>query len=174
MLLFQMALAQHGLAPTCQPGPSEPGCLLPASISLPLIVCAFILSLYSFARCVCEVRGSFKHCSKSIALIKGITHNKDKKRKTEAAFRSSVKLEKARYTEQMCCHIANGNTIEKLFHNNKKEHTGKRKERKERYVFTILPACLAYPADDKSYCFFWIGQCSLGLQIPLLGHSGGV
>lgn len=60
---------------TCQPGRLSRGAYPP--FSLPLIVCAFILSLYSL-RGVCVRSGSFKHCSKSIALIKGITSQKNK------------------------------------------------------------------------------------------------
>lgn len=47
--------------------------------------------------------GSFKHCSKYIALIIGITSQKRQKKKqtTQAAVRSSVKLQKAGYTKPM-------------------------------------------------------------------------
>lgn len=124
----------------------------PPSISLPLIVCAFIFfSLYSL-RGVCVRSGSFKHCSKSIALIKGITSQK-RGEKTQAALRSSVKLEKARYTEQMFVTLQTTIPERLSERQQKKDKPAKIKERKERYVFTISPAFSVYRADDESYCF---------------------
>lgn len=70
---------------TARAGPGRPslGAYSPPFISLPLIVCAFIFSLYRLWG-VCVRSGSFKHCSKSIALIKGITSQKrEKKKKTK-------------------------------------------------------------------------------------------
>lgn len=98
-----------------------------------------------------------------------------------------MKLEKSEIYKANVCHIANGNTIERLSERQQKENIpAKIKERKERYVFTISPAFSVYLADDESYCsflfcffvffcfVFWTDQSSLGRQNPPVGHSGGV
>lgn len=64
--------------------------------------------------------GSFKHCSKSIALIKkaSLHRKKEKEIKHKLFFfsflRSSVKLEKSEIYKANFCHVANDNTIERL------------------------------------------------------------
>ncbi len=78
MSVFQIALAQH--SPTCSPSCPAMGAFSPF-YSLPLIVYAFILSLYSLWGVCVWGPGHSKHCSKSIALIKGITSQKREKKK---------------------------------------------------------------------------------------------
>lgn len=106
------------------------------------------------------------------------TEKKRETKETQAALRSSVKLERAKYTKQMFVTLQNDNTRERLLEPQQKRtyriHTyAKIKERKERYVFTISPAFSVYLADDESH-YFRASQRSFGHQIPPVGHSGGV
>lgn len=116
MLLFQMALAQHGPGQT---GPPEPGCLFPPFISLPLIVCAFIFSLYRLWG-VCVRSGSFKHCSKSIALIKGITSQKREKKKNHKLLWGVVWSLKKRDIQSKCLSHRKRQYHREAFRNDKK------------------------------------------------------
>lgn len=115
-------------------GPPEPGCLFPHLFPPSDCLCICFRSVQSVrCVCVCVRSGSFKHCSKSIALIKGITSQKREK-KTQAALRSSVKLEKSELYKANVCHIANDNTVERLLEQQQKEnHTDRRKERVLRF-----------------------------------------
>lgn len=79
---------------------------VPLSISLPLIVCAFVLSLYSLWG-VCVRSGSFKHCSNSIASIKGITSQKrGGKNRNTSCFEEYCEAWKSKIYKANVCHIA--------------------------------------------------------------------
>lgn len=76
-------------------------------------------------------------------------HHFTEKRKTrnthtQAALRSSVKLDKSEIYKANVCHIANDNT-RKRFLEQKKNIAAKIKERKERYVFTMSPGFVSVP-----------------------------
>lgn len=138
----------------------SPGRLLPRSFSPSDCLCIYFESVQV---CVCVWGpGSFKHCSKSIALIKGITSQKKEKQEThtQAALRSSVKLDKSEIYKVNVCHIANDNT-RKRFLEQKKNIAAKIKERKERYVFTMSPGFVSVPLWWRTILF--LGQPTLNL-----------
>lgn len=166
MLLVQMALAQHG--PACQPGR-----LKPRAPVTPFILSLW-LSVHLFWVCTgVWGPGSFKHCSKSIALIKGITSQKREKQEThtQAALRSSVKLDKSEIYKANVCHIANDNT-RKRFLEQKNNIAAKTKERALRFHYvTRFCQCTSLMMN---HTVSGPANVQPGLQVPPVGHSGGV
>lgn len=146
-----------GLAqPSMSFEPPEHGCLFLLLFSPSDCLCIYFRSV-QFVRCECVRSGSFKHCSKSIALIKGITSQKREKKKNTSCFEEQCEARKSEIYKANVCHFANNNTIERLLELRKKPIIqAKIKERKERYVFTISPALSVYLADDETY--FFLGQ----------------
>lgn len=162
-----------GLAqPSMSSKPPEHGCLFLLLFSPSDCLCIYFRSV-QFVRCECVRSGSFKHCSKSIALIKGITSQKREKKNHKLLW-GVVWSSKKRDIQSKCLSHCKQQYHREAFRAKKKKIIqAKIKERKERYVFTISPALSVYLADDETY-FFWASQYSLGLQIPPVGHSGWV
>lgn len=139
-------------------------------------LCIYIESI-QLVRCVCEVR-VIQTLQQFYCFDKRhhFTEKRRETKETQAALRSSVKLEREKYTKQMFVTLHNDNTIERLSEQQGNRtyriHTyAKIKERKLR--FHNLTSFFSVP------CWWWItllsGQPhSSGHQIPLVGHSGGV
>lgn len=113
-------------------------------------LCIYFESV-QFVRCVCERSGSFKHCSKSIALIKR-HHFTDKRErnKTQAVsffFWGVVwSLKKRDIQSKFLSHCKQRYHREAFRTTTKKRENipAKIKGRKESYVFTISPAFLGH------------------------------
>lgn len=127
--------------PTCSPCRLSLGACSPLSLSPSDCLCIYFESV-QFVRCVCEVR--VIQTLQQVYCFDKRHHFTEKRGKTQTALRSRVKLERARYTEQIFVTLQTTIPERLLEHQQKTDKAAKIKERKERYVFTISPALSVY------------------------------
>lgn len=171
------ALAQHGPGTHIWTRQMSLGAYppLPPNPSLSLWLSVHLFESVQFARCVCEVR-VIQTLQQVYCFDKRHHFTEKRKKKNHKLLWGVVWSLKKRDIQSKCLSHCKQQYHREAFRTTTKKNMNipaKIRERKEHYVFTISPAFSVYLADDELYCC-WACQASLGLQIPLVGHSGGV